>query len=157
MPALTAVDQANSMLRHLGDQLGLPALCLDEQAQCQLLVARRWMLLLRLVPERDMLYLICPVTTHEQLAQIGIAAWVALLQSQHLGGQLPGASVSVDPQGRVCVQQALHLPSAVPSQIISAVESVLGRAAQWGGKLAHSEVPPPSDGGGVPRLHHARI
>lgn len=131
----SCADQANDLLRHLGDQLGLPSLCLDAQGRCLLLIGRRWPLALVLDPARDTLYLSCPVTTPQQLADIPPGAWMALLQTHHLGGRIAGASIAVDPEGRVCVQQALHLPSALPAQLLGAVEGAVSRAIQWSAQL----------------------
>lgn len=159
MRALSAVDQANELVRHLGDQIGIPSLSLDGQSRCLLLVARRWALSLVLDAAHDTLYLSCPITTPEQLADIAPGAWVALLQAQHLGGKVQGASMTVDPQGRVCVQQALHLPSVLPAQLVAAVEAVLGRASQWSTQLAQAQggsaLPPVTSA--PARMHHTRI
>lgn len=136
MRPLSALDQANELIRHLGDQIGLDALCLDTQERCLLLVGRRWALSLVLDASCDTLYLSCPITTPQQLAEIPPGAWMALLQTHHLGGRVPGASMAVDPEGRVCVQQALHLPRALPAQLLSAVEETIGRASQWAAQLS---------------------
>lgn len=159
MRALSAADQANDLVRHLGDQVGIPSLALDAQGRCQLLVGRRWSLSLVLDAVHDTLYLICPIASPEQLGDIAPAAWVAMLQAQHLGGRSPGAGMSVDPQGRVCVQQALHLPSALPGQLVGAVEATLGRAVHWSqllaqvpsGAVSAAALAPPA------RMHHTRI
>lgn len=124
------LDQANALLRHLGDQIGIPSLRLDERGCCLLRVARRWTLSLVLEPAHETLYLSCPITAPGQLEAIPLAAWVSWLQAQHLGGGSPGAAVTVDPQGRVCVQQALYLPATLPARLVEAVEILLARAAR---------------------------
>ncbi len=157
MLASSAADQANALVRHLGDQIGLPSLSLDAQGACMLLIARRWSVSLVLDAARDTFYLSCPVTVPAQLTSIGPVAWASLLQTHHLGGPVPGASISVDPQGRVCVQQAVHLPTAPPAQILATVESLIGRAMKWAELLAAAarEGMPPPEGLAPParRLH----
>ncbi len=159
MRAPSAIDQANLLVRHLGDQVGIPSLCLDERSTCVLLVARRWLVTLWLDAAHDTLYLSIPITKPEQVAQVPVGAWVALLQMQHLGGNVHGASVSVDPKGQICVQQALYLPPAVPADLVSATELLLGRAGQWVEKIAQSQEASPLQAAAAPasRLHHARI
>ncbi len=157
MLASSAADQANALVRHLGDQIGLPSLCLDAQGACMLLIARRWSVSLVLDAARDTFYLSCPVTVPAQLTSIGPVAWASLLQTHHLGGPVPGASISVDPQGRVCVQQAVQLPTAPPAQLLATVESLIGRALKWAELLAAAarEGMPPPEGLAPParRLH----
>ena len=160
MSTPSAADQANALVRHLGDQIGIPSLSLDAQGGCTLLIDRRWALSLVLDASRDTLFLSCPVTVPAQLASIGPAAWASLLQSHHLGGPLPGASIAVDPQGRVCVQQAMHLPSAAPAQIVSAVEALVGRAVKWADVLAASAregMAPPEGLAPPPRRLHTHV
>ena len=160
MLASSAADQANALVRHLGDQIGLPSLCLDAQGTCMLLIARRWRVSLVLDAARDTLFLSCPVTVPAQLARIGSAAWASLMQTHHLGGSVPGASMAVDPQGRVCVQQALHLPSVPPAQTLPVVEALIGRAMTWADLLAASAkeaVPLEGSPATPPRRMHTRV
>lgn len=139
MRPLSALDQANELIRHLGDQVGLVSLSLDRQGRCLLWVGRRWALSLVLDASHDILYLSCPVTAPQQLAEIPPGAWMALLQTHHLGGRTHGASMAVDPEGRVCVQRALHLPEVLPAQLLAAVEEVIGRAGHWASQLSTSQ------------------
>lgn len=138
MRAPSAVDQANTLVAHLGDQIGIPSLKLDEQARCALLVARRWLLSFYLDAGLSTLYLSCPITAAEKLATISPNTWAAMLQTHHLGGALPGAGFSVDPQGRVCVQQVLSLSSTLPAQLVAAVEALIGRATHWSALIAEA-------------------
>lgn len=164
MRAPSPVDQANALVRHLGDQIGISSMSLDERGCCLLLVARRWALSLVLDASHETLYLSCPVTGPGQLEAIPPAVWVAWLQAQHLGGASSGATVAVDPEGRVCMQQALHLPSAVPARLLDAIELLLGRAAQWAARLAQPDsasapvMSGSSSAATLPAmLHHTRI
>lgn len=158
------VDQANALLRHLGDQIGIPSLRLDERGCCLLRVARRWTLSLLLESAHETLYLSCPITAPGQLDTIPVAAWVTWLQAQHLGGGSPGAAVTVDPQGRVCVQQALYLPATLPARLVEAVEILLARAtrcAAWltptGAAAAGSQAAASTSTAFPALFHHTRI
>ena len=129
----------NASLSALGQLMGLPTLCFDDQGCCQLVFDERWLVTLVREDARARLYLHCPISPPGAAERLDASVLQVMLQANFMGRGARGGTLAIGQDQRACVQcEFPYAEAADERMLMSAIEQLLVSAENWAARLESS-------------------
>ena len=132
--------RAAADLVELGQQIGIPNLCLDSAGYCQLAFDSRWLVTLLHASATQLWTISCFLAASGKV--ISVDAQLAMLRANFIGAGCAGGIMSIAPDGRPCLQYRLVGGETSGGILLAAIENLLDQAEIWSERVQRGESPP---------------